>query len=341
MASRTRGMELLRTEIGFIRVLTPTRLKHFLPDYKFEMELWSDLGRSMGVSAAIPVQDAEFASFQGVRQISMFRACTDKVKFLAALRGGYKAQRWDVIGLREFLRPGEIGTIWGEHPTVEGRRVLASSLDGFVRFYNVYWDLDFMPAIRPLIGLLDNTSDRLGWYFDIFIRAEVELMLSHFFQDVFKYAKSLYFPAQAMGTRGAVVELLQCYVVALVSRIDGWEIFPHHMFFSREGPFSQIVQESIPGARLSSLPMIQRPTMTGSAVGPVTGLCPWSLADHFNLKTSAGMAMKCNRGAQLCPLAHPPLELVTQTQATAAAMTFRDGNPTRTALLESIRKKWR
>lgn len=137
--------------------------------------------------------------------------------------GEFRAHDWRVLSLEDFLRPGDVQVQWGKRPSVEGSRLLAIRLENLTLFYQAHLDINFCPPLGSILEVFSDFSDKFQCYDDIFIRAELELMVYMFFTDLYKYSKSLHFPEQSLGSREAAIELVRLYADALISRIPSWE----------------------------------------------------------------------------------------------------------------------
>lgn len=310
------GHTNMKTLGGLLRLWQEDRIQVFIHLLTFSIERYQlevrrrfSVGQLHGFSPAM-------LSYQQLGLVLHLPVQHSQSLLKRFILGDWRADDWAHLSLVHFV-PEPSRQPWGDQPTFEGRHSLLLALDGLERMMTIHfyegYEGTFVEVRRLLVSGLDNSATKAS---DVYLRFQLERLVSTFFWDVFHtHGRSLACPDADLSTAAGCVQLWCAYTRRFVDQVPQWESFPHGYWSSPMGEFKRVILDNASG-KTSLKP-----------ANPVArdALCLFFLGESLKVVGHKGDVISCTR--KPCPLGHNALSTVTRAQALSACKPGPNAKP--------------
>lgn len=177
----------------------------------------------------------------------------------------------------------------------------------------VYFAMNFESCCDDALSVLEKNMDVLRKFNYSYLQVEFEMVLSRFFQDVYKEKQSLVYPRMSMDSPENCTALLKMYLGDEVKRAIGlkdedqtWELHPHSYFYSVEGEHER---------NIFTKPTNHIETKVNPTVDKEKKeICLWNLGSQLEVDMSNGKGVEC-RNKDLCSRIRKTLQSTRRKEA--------------------------
>ena len=110
----------------------------------------------------------------------------------------------------------------------------------------VFYGMQYNTCCEDVIAVLEENADVLRKFNDSFLQVKFEMVLSQFFQDIYKEKHSLVYPSMSIDSPIRCAVLLKMHLGEEVKCARGqqgddrnWELHPDSFFYSVEGEYNK------------------------------------------------------------------------------------------------------
>ena len=235
-------------------------------------------------------------------------------KFEKLLLGNYPLYDRSGISVSDFIRHRSQANVWGNTPTREGRTMLVDAFTNLQKVLVVFYGRHYNTCCEDVIAVLEENADVLRKFNDSFLQVKFEIVLSLFFQDVYKEKHFLVYPSMSMDTPIRCAALLKMYLseeVKCARRQQGddrdWELHPHSFFYSTEGEFNKNNFGKVSQKE-------EARTIPKKSNVATDEICIWNLGSQLKVEMGDGKEVEC-RNKDTCSKVHKPLNQTTTKEA--------------------------
>ena len=236
----------------------------------------------------------------------------DKDKLENFLLGNYSPYDRTNICLRDFMRTKPSTIFWDMQPTRAGRRLFLEAVQNFQLVMRVFFGEEYNECFQDVIKVLFDNNDMLQDYDDVYIQSKLEMVISDFFNDIFKERVSFNYPELNMKSEKSCAKLLQKYLqeeMQYAKRMgepdNNWEIFPHPKYYSVEGVHMRIINKKECSDTKTKIIEMRKEK---------SEMCEWHLGNLLNRKGFNGKTIQCRSGVK-CRFGHEKMSEITKLKA--------------------------
>ena len=301
---------------GMIRMMGDERFDRIVLDLLYDRSIFLTTCQRYVESSENLTADSPFKSFIKMPKLKGLPIYDNKDTLERLLLGDYPLYNRSKISLQDFLRHKLSSAQWGDAPTREGRASFTDAFTNFQQVLVVYFGYSFDKSFEEILELLQDDEDVLQEYNDSYIQIKMEMVISQFYQDIYKERTSLVHPDISMRTPKDCATLLKKYLHEEIMRAKGlagmnnWEKHPHSRFYAREGTFQKVNF----GRKATSPPKAAAQVKTDHSQSGDNGTCVWNLGSLIKATASNGQLVVCRNGKK-CPMKHVQLREMTKSKA--------------------------
>ena len=243
---KNEGIKRMVKVAGIIRLMGMERFERLIVDLLYCRKTFNEtVERYVASSLTLP-EDSMFKTFVKRPNLKGLAIIDNDDKFEKFLLGNYPLYDRSGISLSDFIRHRSQAYIWGNAPTREGRTMLVDAFTNLQKVLVVFYGMQYNTCCGDVIAVLEENADVLRKFNDSFLQVKFEMVLSQFFQDIYKEKHSFVYPSMSMDTPIRCAALLKIYLseeVKCARRQQGddrdWELHPHSFFYSTEEEFNK------------------------------------------------------------------------------------------------------
>ena len=314
---KNEGIKRMIKVAGIIRLMGMDRFERLIVDLLYCRRTFNDtVERYVASSLTLP-EDSIFKTFVKRPNLKGLAIIDDVDKFEKFLLGDYPLYDRSGISLSDFIRHRSLPYVWGNTPTREGRTMLVDAFTNFQKVLVVFYGTHYNNCCEDVVEVLEENADVLRKFNDSFLQVKFEMVLSQFFQDIYKEKNSLVYSSMSMDTPVRCAALLKTYLSEEVKCARGlqgdernWELHPHSFFYSVEGEFNKNIFTK--AARKEEVRAEARSTSNKSKVE--NEICIWYLGSLLQVEMNNGKEVEC-RNKETCSRIHKPLNQTTKKEA--------------------------
>ena len=315
---KNEGIKRMVKVAGIIRLMGYNRFERLIVDLLYCRRTFNDtVERYVASSLTLP-EDSIFKTFVKRPNLKGLAIIDNDDKFEKFLLGNYPLYDRSGISLSDFIRHRSQAYVWGNAPTREGRTMLVDAFINLQKVLVVFYGTHYNSCCEDVINVLEENADVLRKFNDSFLQVKFEMVLSQFFQDIYKEKYSLVYSDMPMDTPVCCAALLRMYLSEEVKCARGlqgdernWELHPHSFFYSVEGEYNKNTF-----AKATKKEEARAETRAAHKKTKVESneICIWNLGSLLQVEMSNGKIVEC-RNKDTCSRDHKPLNQTTKKDA--------------------------
>jgi hypothetical protein len=223
------------------------RFERLVDDLRYSRKSFAEALQRYVATAQVLPNTSPFKSFFKQPSLKGFPVIDKGETLECLLLGNYALYDRAQISLADFIRHESTKVQWKNTPTRDGRTYFLEAFTNLQKVLVVYYGMHFITCCKDVIEILDEDDDVLRTFNDSYTQAKFEVVISQFFQDIYREKSSLLHPELLMDTPTKCAALLRTYMSDQVQAANGekgkesnWEPHPHSFFYSAEGEYQKI-----------------------------------------------------------------------------------------------------
>lgn len=206
---------------GMIRLMGIERFERLVIDlYYCRKTLKENVHRYVASSFTLP-ESSIFKTFVKEPNLKGLPIVDNEQKLEKLLLGEYPLYDRTGISLSDFILYRDHKYLWGNTPTREGRTMTVQAFTNFQKVMVVYFGSCYDTCCDDVLNVLEENKDVLRKFNDSYLQIRFEMVLSRFFQDVYKEKQSLIYPTMPMNSPVNCASLFKMYLCEEVKCAKG------------------------------------------------------------------------------------------------------------------------